>query len=347
MRRRVLALPTAIGIALTLTATPAAAVAPSYVALGDSFSSGVGTRNYYADGTSCYRSPQTYAALVATDYGLDLTLVACSGAKTADVVASQAGSLRTGTRYVSMTIGGNDVGFSSVLTECALPGWMSNCTGALNTGLTTLRTALPNRLDRVLSTVRTRSPNARVVVAGYPHLFNGEDCNAATFFSPTEEARLNAATDELNTVLRNRTAAAGMRFVSPVSRFDGHAVCDSTEWINGFSRPLVNSYHPNVSGYRAYAGLVGPALVGASTTRSASAAPRPVALPSGTRSAGSFTFTAPDLGSARAVRAAQQAGISTADLNRLRRAQRNGASNATLERLDRQLTTRAAERAHR
>ena len=46
-------------VALAAFALPAlaAAAAPAYVALGDSYSSGVGTRTYYNDGTNCSRSP--------------------------------------------------------------------------------------------------------------------------------------------------------------------------------------------------------------------------------------------------------------------------------------------------
>ena len=41
---------------------PAQAAAPTYVALGDSYASGTGTRSYIADGTSCQRSTYAYPA---------------------------------------------------------------------------------------------------------------------------------------------------------------------------------------------------------------------------------------------------------------------------------------------
>ena len=50
------------------------------------------------------------------------------------------------------------------------------------------------------------SPYAKVVVVGYPRIFNGEDCNAFTWFSPAEESRLNQTADLLN----SRLAAAGV-----------------------------------------------------------------------------------------------------------------------------------------
>lgn len=308
-----------ISLALVCTATPAQAATRSYVALGDSFSSGVGARTYYKDGTQCYRSPKTFGALVAADYGLSLTLVACSGATTADVLRDQVSSLASSTRYVSLTIGGNDLGFSSAITECALPSWFSNCTRAVNGGLTVLRNQLPARIDTVLGTIRTRSPRAKVVVAGYPHLFNGDDCNLATFFSGSEMQRINTATDELNTLLRTKSSDAGMTYVDPVPNFSGHAVCDDPEWINGLSYPTVNSFHPNVAGYQAYARLMGPALVGPSLTRTTTdARTRPVITPAGTSTrSGPFRFRIPDLTTKSAQRAAEKAGISKAALQRL------------------------------
>jgi len=92
---------------------------------------------------------------------------------------------------------------------------------------------------------------------GYPRIFNGEDCNAATFFSPAEETRLNQTADLLDTTIRERASAYGFSFVDPRTAFSGHAVCDSPEWINGLSNPVAESYHPNRTGQSSgYAALV-------------------------------------------------------------------------------------------
>ncbi len=358
MRRRLALLASAmLALLLSSTLNPAMAstrpAGTSYTALGDSYSSGVGARVYYRDGTDCYRSPKTYGALLAADYGLSLTLAACSGAQTADVLDDQLSGLGASTRYVSMTIGGNDVGFSPALTTCALPDWWGSCRRAVDAGLVVLRRDLPQRLDRLLAAIHARAPRARVVLVGYPHLFNGTDCNAGTFFSARDEERINSATDELDALLETRARAAGLAFVSVVDDFDSHAVCDQTEWINGLSRPVVNSFHPNAAGYRAYARLVGPVLVGRpapSTPLAAAVKPderRPgpaVDLPPETTAAGPFRFRAPDLFSPQATRAAARAGITHADLQRLRRAQRDGATNATLERINAEIVAATSAR---
>ncbi|HQX87699.1 MAG TPA: GDSL-type esterase/lipase family protein, partial [Ornithinibacter sp.] len=118
--------------ALVVSAAPAHAANPSYVALGDSYSSGTGTRSYISDGTSCLRSVYAYPSLIASAKGYDLNFRACSGAKIADVSNTQLSALSSSTAYVSISIGGNDAGFASVLTTCAQPAWLSNCNGAID-----------------------------------------------------------------------------------------------------------------------------------------------------------------------------------------------------------------------
>ena len=254
-------------VTAVLTAGTASAAPSRYVALGDSYSSGTGTGAYLADGTSCLRSVHAYPSLVASSKGYALDLRACSGATTADVSALQLSAVDSTAAYVSLTVGGNDAGFAAVLTECAKPAWASNCNGAIDRAVGIIDTVLPAKLSALYSAVRSRAPQATVVVAGYPRVFNGEDCNAMTWFSPTEEARLNATADRLNARIATAAQAAGIRYSSPTAAFVGHAVCDDTEWINGLSYPVVESYHPNRLGQAAgYAPLVGSVLTGSTVT---------------------------------------------------------------------------------
>ena len=134
LRRLTAALLTlAAALGLTLASSPPAhAAGESYVALGDSYSSGVGTRSYIDDGTSCQRSTLAYPSLLAAQRGYALDFRACSGATVADVTNSQLGALNSGTSFVTISVGGNDAGFADVLTECALPGWASDCDGAID-----------------------------------------------------------------------------------------------------------------------------------------------------------------------------------------------------------------------
>lgn len=249
-----------LGAALALGA-PAVAAGTTYVALGDSYSSGTGTRTYINDGTSCQRSVYAYPSLDASALGLSLNFRACSGATVADVTNTQLSALSSTTAYATISVGGNDAGFASVLTTCAQPSWASNCNGAIDTAQSTINNTLPGRLATLYSSIRAKAPNARVIVVGYPRIFNGEDCNAFTWFSPTEESRLNATADLLNSRTATAASNAGFTFVNPTSKFVGHAVCDDVEWLNGLSSPVSESYHPNVAGHRdGYAVLTKPAF---------------------------------------------------------------------------------------
>ena len=245
----------AICVAALFLVFAAQAMATKYVALGDSYSSGTGTRTFFEP--SCQRSVYAYPYLLHEAHPTwTFVDAACSGATTSSLLSSQVASVTSDTNWVTYTIGGNDAGFSSVITECALPGWASNCTGAINTAQGIIKNTLPGRLDEVNNAIKSRAPSAKVIVLDYPHLFNGEDCNAFTFFSPSEETRLNETADQMKNVISAAATRAGSNFIfrDVIPAFIGHAVCDggggsSTEWINGLSNPVGESYHPKVTGH--------------------------------------------------------------------------------------------------
>ncbi|GAA2167087.1 hypothetical protein GCM10009845_27740 [Pedococcus bigeumensis] len=327
--------------ALTVSAAPAQA-ASSYVALGDSYSSGTGTRTYLNDGTSCQRSVYAYPSLISASKGLTLNFRACSGARVADVTNTQLGALTTSTTQVSISVGGNDAGFADVLTEWAQPGWMSDCNGAIDGAQSIITNTLPARLSTLYASIRAKAPNAKVVVVGYPRIFQGEDCNAFTWFSPAEETRLNQTADLLNSKTSAQAAAKGFTFVNPTSRFSGHAVCDDVEWLNGLSNPVSESYHPNVAGHRdGYAPLVSTPLTGSAfrvssaTLRQAERSADRLATQQRRYAAADATispeqFRAPDLTTAEAKAAARRAGV---DLR----------SRASIDAADRAWSQRQAE----
>ena len=342
--RAVAATGVAIGLAVSGLSAAQAADGDQMVALGDSYASGVGSRDYFDDSGDCYRSPKAYSSLIASANALALDLQACAGAVTADVRNNQVQALSAGTDYVSVTIGGNDVDFAPVLTECAKPGWWGDCDGAIDEALAVLQNELPSRLDATYADISSRAPGADVVATGYPILFNGEDCNAITFFSPEEEQRLNDATDDLNALIEQKASAAGFTFADVRSAFAGHAVCDEVEYVNGASMPLVNSYHPNVDGHAAYASVVGPAFGlgdGSDATVTTATAAKIDSSSRNTTTAAGFTFEAPDLNSLEAEQAAESAGVSQTDLHKLQRAQAGGTGPSDLNSLDQRVTAKA------
>ena len=309
-----------VGLLSPLLLQPAQAAAPVYVALGDSYASGTGTRTYISDGTTCQRSTRAYPSLIAAARGYALNFRACSGARIGDVTSTQLAALTTATTYVTISVGGNDAGFADVLTECALPGWASNCNGKINTAQTYINTTLPSALSTLYAGIRSRAPYAKVVVVGYPRIFNGEDCNALTWFSPDEEARLNQTADLINSRTAAAAAAAGFSFANPTSAFVGHAVCDDQEYLNGLSYPVSESYHPNVLGHsNGYTPVVSSTVGGAfavtakvraaaaASARSQAALQRQYAAAD--RRITPESFVAPDLTSPEVRRAARKAGI--------------------------------------
>jgi lysophospholipase L1-like esterase len=260
-RPRLLGLMTVIAVATlgaVVTVSQALAAPPTYTALGDSYASGVGTRTYYSDGTNCKRSPDAYPVLSANQKGLTLTFAACSGAKVADVLNTQLASLTPATTDVTVEVGGNDAGFSSVLQTCDL-GSNADCDAAIANANAYITGTLPGTLDTLYAKIRSLATRARVVVVGYPRIFNGQECNLI-IPSAAEQPKLNQTADLLDTTIAGRASAHRFSFVDPRAAFTGHAICDPVEWVNGLSNPVSESYHPNVSGQAGYASLVEPVL---------------------------------------------------------------------------------------
>src|SRR5688572_14889483 len=104
--------------AVIALANPASAAAVNYVALGDSYASGLGTGSYDGASGSCKRGPLAYPALwAAATAPASFKSVACSGAKTGDVI-NQSATLASSTNLVTVQVGGNDAGFTDVITTC-------------------------------------------------------------------------------------------------------------------------------------------------------------------------------------------------------------------------------------
>ena len=227
------------------------AAASQYVDLGDSYASGVGTRVFYQESGSCKRSPEAYGPKVAAAKGYTLSFQACSGAKTSDVIAKQLGTLSSSTALVSVSIGGNDAGFSNVIINCAL--FYFSCGSAINEANSYIANKLPGVLDTTYNDMRAKATTAHVVVVGYPHLFTdaGATCNF-NFLTSSNEKKLNETGDKLDAAIKARAAAHGFTFVDPRGAFKAHEVCASEEWLNGQSNPLEESYHPNVKGQREF-----------------------------------------------------------------------------------------------
>ncbi|MDN3293527.1 SGNH/GDSL hydrolase family protein [Streptomyces ficellus] len=242
-----------LGAALTLTGAGAAQAASSaaaldYVALGDSYSSGVGAGAYDASSGTCKRTPRAYPALwAAANSPASFAFTACSGARTNDVTAGQLGPLSSATDLVSITIGGNDAGFADVMTTCVLQS-EATCIARINEAKRYVDTTLPGRLDSVYSAIRTKAPSARVVVLGYPRFYKlGGSCVAG--MTENERRAINNAADHLNAATAKRAADHGYSFSDVVPAFTGHEICSSASWLHSVNWINIGeSYHPTAAG---------------------------------------------------------------------------------------------------
>jgi lysophospholipase L1-like esterase len=235
--------------AVVALANPASAAPVNYVALGDSYASGLGTGSYDGTSGSCKRGPLSYPALwAAATSPASFRSVACSGAKTGDVINGQTAALSTSTTLVTLQVGGNDAGFTDVITTCTF-GSDQDCVNRVNQSKTYIANTLPGLLNNTYSAVRGKSPSARVVVLGYPRLYKVPgSCNVG--LSDTKRAAINSGSDALHNTISARAAAAGFSYIDVRGAFTGHEICSSSWWLNSLSWPVEESYHPNRAGHQ-------------------------------------------------------------------------------------------------
>ena len=250
---------------LAVAAGPAAGAASTarYVALGDSYSSGLGAGSYISSSGSCDRSAKAYPEQWAgANSPASFVSVACAGATTADVLSSQVPALSSGTTLVSITIGGNDAGFSSVMETCVLLP-TSSCLSAVSAAESFVATQLPARLDATLRAIRAAAPAAKVVLLGYPDLYDLSKSSTCIGLSTRDRTALNGGADALDGALATAASANGDTFADVRGQFAGHEICDSGSWLNSVDLlSLSSSYHPNANGQilgylRVFAGAAG------------------------------------------------------------------------------------------
>jgi lysophospholipase L1-like esterase len=285
-RHRRLALLTVL--AVTVVAWAAAAVAATtaradnYVSLGDSYVAGPFIPNPTLP-LGCLKSDHNYPHLSAGGIGLPLRDPSCSGAKTDHMTQQQNvdpdgpnppqfNSLDGSTTVVSLTIGGNDIGFSEVAQSCITYNPFSHpCQDKYNSGgvdqLHNRIVATAPKVAAVLQGIHARSPAARVFLVNYPAIFpeTGNGCWPQMPISFSDAPYLRAKEQELNQMLATQAAANGATLVSWYAASIGHDACksSSTRWVE----PLVpgNSaapIHPNAAGMQGAANVLVSAVRG-------------------------------------------------------------------------------------
>ncbi|MET0418517.1 MAG: SGNH/GDSL hydrolase family protein [Actinoplanes sp.] len=236
-----------LGIAAPATAAPAYADT-DYVALGDSYSSGVG-----APGQSglCLRSPYGYPRQwVARNNPKSFTDLTCGGAVTGDVRSQQVPRLSSGADLITITIGGNDAGFAPTVLSCQVSSDAA-CAQTVANARADITATLPAKLDATYAAIKAKAPQAKVVVLGYPLLFDTASayCGIAGM-SLAKRRALNGGAELLADMIKARATAAGFTFSDVRDEFAGHGICASNAYLNGLTViPPQNSFHPNRNGY--------------------------------------------------------------------------------------------------
>lgn len=283
--------------------TPSGAVPrlEDYLAMGDSYISGEGAFAY-RDGTDtnenkCHQSTLSYPYLIGETFE-SFASVACSGALIDNVIGANDGNTaqlqdhrqstvaerqdaqithmpgydsqetfitQDNPQAVTISIGGNDVGFKDILTRCIVPfnagtSTAQTCYQTYEDRLELLNTIDEqfNRLVQTYQNLKGADPTRRVYVIGYPQIVSATgSCGLNVRLNGTERVFANQLIDYLDSVIEKASARAGVMYVNTQQSLDGHKLCqDGIKAVNGLTAgddKLIlgnESYHPNALGHQ-------------------------------------------------------------------------------------------------
>lgn len=225
---------------------------PVIVSIGDSYSSGEGAGygGSYDEGTDtdedqCHRASTAWPRLIGVSESNHL---ACSGA-TSDNVINGGGNDSEGSTQidrlalieqevarqgrhvdtVTLTIGGNDLGFSGIIGDCFKN---NNClAGFLEDNEQHMR-ELRDAVTRTTERIAVAAPSAEVLLIGYPRLVPSNDRPAQNcgWLTPRERERVNELADNMDSTLE-ALQLPNVRFVSTLDALSGHELCTPQSWI--------------------------------------------------------------------------------------------------------------------
>jgi len=267
---------TFLALGCALMATSIAYSQPSagakYVALGSSFAAGPGVPEPLGN---CGRSDSNYANLVANALDLSLTDVSCNGATTDNIrhtpqngAPPQIEAVTADTMLVTVTIGGNDINYTSSTFACAGTGTGERCTANLDQAeISGAVSQLPNKLGATIDAIRANAPGAAIVLVTYPRVFPVDAVSCGELELSAEDTNYLAALGQtLEDIFVSVTESKNILIADSYVLAAGHGPCAadvSERWVNG---NLVASsgirYHPTAESHEAMAGLVLEALAG-------------------------------------------------------------------------------------
>lgn len=257
----------------TATTTPAptesrAPAVGSYVAIGDSFTSGPGLADLRDGGAFCMRSDHNWPSLLARR--LDPTSfvdVSCAGATTDDVVQDGSGpggalaqidAVKPGTDLVTVGIGGNDGNlFASLLSACT--GGQGTCGQFSRDTAPAILQQSVSDIATVLDDVRARAPKATVLLVGYLRIMPESGSCPTIGIPDADAAAVGGAEELLDRALADAAQRAGVPYVSMRTASRGHDACAGAQaWTNGGTVKDDDgiAFHPRLAGMHAVARAV-------------------------------------------------------------------------------------------
>jgi lysophospholipase L1-like esterase len=277
-RSRVVAVLVSVLVALAIGAGSASAA--NWAALGDSFAAGPLIPNQQLNPLGCLRSDHNFAHLAAAQLGLSLADVSCSGAKTDDMTDAQNvtpgpnppqfNALTADTGVVTLQIGGNDIGFTEIIRNCASPTPFGHpCRDRYVVGgrdiIAERIAATAPKVAAVLQGIRARSPEARVFVVNYAAILpeTGSGCWPTVPLAWADVPYLRGVQKALNAMLAAQAATNGARVVDDYTASIGHDACrsSSTKWVEPLiPTNLAAPFHPNARGEAGIATVVAAAV---------------------------------------------------------------------------------------
>jgi lysophospholipase L1-like esterase len=245
-----------------------------YVALGSSMAAGPGIKPRAAGSpVRAGRSARNYPHLVAQRLGYDLVDVTYSGATTANVLRDpqhsappQIDALDGSEHLVTVTIGGNDVGYVPLLFAATVPPLLRALPVIGNALRDLLDPAARERaladvgtsLREVGQTVRTRAPQARILFVDYLTLLPPAGTPAPPLSDAVADLGRHIA-DRLADITAEAARDTGCGVVSAAQASRAHHAWSADPWTIGAGSLLPwrpKPFHPNAEGMRAVADLV-------------------------------------------------------------------------------------------
>ncbi|WP_291082676.1 SGNH/GDSL hydrolase family protein [Dietzia sp. UBA5065] len=252
-----------------------------YVALGDSYAA-FGDQTETLGPASCDRSTTNYASTLDANPAVgDLTDVSCGGARIPDLAAGQApgipaqfDALDVGTDLVTLSIGGNDVGFSMIVGCITRQGPFaqlpptSTCQSQIGGNVELAINAVfgtGGQIDDVYDAIEERSPQAKVIATRYLPLMPaaGGSCAFTDSLNPDDVAWARAVGAAINVAVNIAATRNGHVSVLPTSVDDRSACAPADQrWTDFLGGPPTNAapFHPTALGQQAMAGAIADAL---------------------------------------------------------------------------------------